>query len=359
MANNRITSLLKNFKLAGNVISVEPFGNGHINSTYRIVTSEDEYILQEINVNAFKDVAGLMSNIEIVTKHIKEKGENSLDIIPTVEGKLYIEVNGHFYRMLRFIKDTVCYESIKESPSLAFKLGSAFGNFHHLLADVDASTLTDTIKDFHNTPKRFQNFLDAYKSASFSKRVRAEQEASYIINHKDTYSKVMDGLKEETIKSHVTHNDPKINNVLFDKATHEVSAVIDLDTVMSGSFLFDIGDAFRSLFTGENEDSRDLTKLKVDFVIFKEYMKGYLSEMKDDLTKREIELIPYSIYLLTIECGMRFLEDYFRGNVYFKVDYDEHNLIRSRTQITLAERILLNMNELTRIVDEIMGGLQK
>ena len=297
-----------------------------------------------------------MNNIDIVTKHIKEKGKNTLEIIPTIDNKLYIEQDSHYYRVLRFIKDTICYESIKENPSLAFKLGKAFGEFHHLLSDLDASKLTETIKNFHNTPIRFKNFIDAYQSTSFSRRIRAEQEARYILTHEETYSDIMNGLSSGEIKNHVTHNDPKINNVLFDKATSEVKAVIDLDTVMSGSFLFDIGDAFRSLFTGENEDSTDLTKLKVDFDIFEQYMKGYLLEMKDDLTDKEIELIPYSIYLMTIECGMRFLEDYFRGNVYFHVDYEEHNIVRCRTQIALAERVLLNMNELNRIVNKIIGG---
>ncbi len=356
---NSVLTLIKNFQLAGNIKSVEPFGNGHINVTYHIVTTKDEYILQEINSNAFKDVDILMNNIDIVTKHIKSKGENSLDIIPTLDNRLYFEQDGRYFRVYRFIKNTICYESVKSNIFLAIKLGDAFGKFHHLLSDLDASLIKETIVNFHNTPVRYQNFSDAYAKSSYAKRITAEREIDYILDHQNTYSKIVDGIKKGIVKEHITHNDPKINNILFDKDTKEVCAVIDLDTVMPGSFLYDVGDAFRSLFTGENEDSTNLSLLKVDFNIFKEYMKGYLSQMKDDLAEQEIELIPYSIYLMTIECGMRFLEDYLRGNVYFHVDYEKHNLVRCRTQIALAEDVLENEKKLLEIVKEILGGLKK
>ena len=167
--------------------------------------------------------------------------------------------------------------------------------------------------------------------------------------------KITDAIKDGSIPLSVTHNDPKINNVLFDETTNKIRCVIDLDTVMPGSVLYDIGDSFRSLFTGENEDNPDLSLQKVRLDIFKAYIEAYLKEMKDDLTKKEIELIPYSIYLMTIECGMRFLEDYLRGNVYFATTYEEHNLVRARTQIALAKDILNNKEELMKIVNEIVG----
>ena len=354
MKDNKLLTLVKNFKLAGKIKSIKPFGNGHINKTFDIVTSEDEYILQEINNVAFKDVDILMNNINVVTNHIKSKGENTLDVVLSIDNKPYVEYEGKYYRVYRFIKNTICYETVKEDPSLAFKLGAAFGRFHHLLSDLDSSLVKETIKDFHNTPKRYLNFYSAFSIAPKDKKESVSEEIDYIVSHKDTYSKIVDGIKDGTVKNHITHNDPKINNILFDKDTKEVYAVIDLDTVMPGSFLYDVGDAFRSLFTGENEDNSDLSLQKVDFEIFKQYMTGYLKEMKNDLTQKEIELIPYSIYLLTIECGMRFLEDYLRGNVYFHVDYEEHNLVRCRTQIALAENVLQNSKKLSEIVKDIL-----
>lgn len=164
-----------------------------------------------------------------------------------------------------------------------------------------------------------------------------------------------DGLSTGDIHLSITHNDPKINNVLFDSKTGDIRAVIDLDTVMPGSYLYDFGDALRGLFSGKNEDSKDLSKLVVRYDRFEAYVKGYLSEMKDVLNQKEIELLPFSVFLMTIECGIRFLEDYLRGNVYFRVDYDEHNLTRTRTQLKLAVDTYNSFDRLSAIVDKCIN----
>ena len=355
---DKIISLIKNFNIAGDIVSIEPFGSGHINKTYRVSTSEDEYILQQINDYAFKDVDVLMNNINIVTSFIKAKGEKTLEVIPTVDNKLYVLDEGKYFRAYRFVQHSVCYQTVGKDLSLAAKLGNAFGKFHHLLADLDATQLKEVIVNFHNTPSRFKNFYNAYVGSEESKRNKARQEIEFILDHENTYSEIVNGLRSGEVKVHTTHNDPKINNILFDEKTKKVLCVIDLDTVMPGSVLYDVGDSFRSLFTGENEDNPDLSLQTVKLDIFKAYMTAYLKEMKNDLTKKEIELIPYSIYLMTIECGMRFLEDYLRGNVYFHVTYEEHNLVRSRTQIALAKDILRNKEKLSKIVEEIMEELK-
>ena len=354
---DKLISLIKNFNIAGEILSVEPFGSGHINKTYRVSTSEDEYILQQINDYAFKDVDVLMNNINIVTSFIKAKGERTLEVIPTVDNKLYVLDEGKYFRVYRFVQHSVCYQTVGKDLSLAAKLGNAFGKFHHLLADLDATQLKEVIVNFHNTPNRFKNFYDAYVNSDAKKRNNAKHEIEFVLEHENTYSEIANGLRSGEVKVHTTHNDPKINNILFDEKTHEVLCVIDLDTVMPGSVLYDIGDSFRSLFTGENEDNPDLSLQTVKLDIFKAYMTAYLKEMKDDLTKKELELIPYSIYLMTIECGMRFLEDYLRGNVYFHVTYEEHNLVRARTQIALAKDILNKKEQLSEIVEEIMEEL--
>ena len=352
---DNLSSLINCFKIKGNIKEISLFGSGHINRTYRVATDEDEYILQEINNYAFKDVDTLMNNILVVTSFIKNKGENTLDFIPTNDGNLYAFFENKYYRVYRFVNHVTCFETVGDNLSLAKKLGEAFGKFHRLLSDLNPDYVHDTIPDFHNTPKRYRDFLSAYENAGNKKKEEAESEIQYIINHHDTYSLVVDGLNSGDINNRITHNDPKINNILFKENTDEVMCVIDLDTVMQGSVLYDIGDAFRSLFTGDNEDNKDLSLQKVNLDIFKAYMEGYFSEMKKELTDREIELIPYSIYLLTIECGMRFLEDYLRGNVYFHVDYEEHNLIRSRTQIALAEDVIRNYEQLTNVVRDILN----
>lgn len=349
-----VLSLINKFQIIGNIIDVKSFGNGHINKTYIVTTDKDEYILQQINNYAFKDVEGLMNNINVVTSFIKNRGQETIDVIPSIDNKLYVLDNDEYYRMYRFIKNSITYETVGKDLSLAEKLGSAFGKFHHLLSDLDSSLLNETIPNFHNTPSRYLDFCSAYNNADKTLLDETKEESEFIFNHKDTYDEIVNGIKDNLIKSHVTHNDPKINNILFDKDDKRVRCVIDLDTVMPGSFLYDIGDSFRSLFTGAFEDSLDTSLQKVDFDVYKAYMTSYLKEMKDDLTKKEIELIPYSIYLMTIELGMRFLEDYLRGNIYFHVDYDKHNLIRSRTQIALAKDVLKNVDRLSEIINDIL-----
>ena len=355
--NNNLISLIKNFQIAGNIETISPFGSGHINTTYHVITDQEEYVLQEINHYAFKDVDVLMENISIVTSFIKNKGEKTLEVIPANDGHLFVYFENKYYRVYKYVGHSICYQTVGNNLSLASKLGAAFGKFHHLLNDLDASMIKETIANFHNTAKRYSDFYDAYVSSKMDKRDKAKEEIKYILNHDKTYSAIIDGLKSGEIKERITHNDPKINNILFDEKTNDVLCVIDLDAVMPGSVLYDIGDAFRSLFTGENEDNPDLSLQKVNLDIFKAYMTSYLKEMKDYLTKKEIELIPYSIYLMTIENGMRFLEDYLRGNVYFHVTYEEHNLVRSRTQIALAEDILRNSDKLSQIVKEILEEL--
>ena len=354
----RLVNLVKSFDIKGKVVEINPFGNGHINKTFHVITDEDEYILQQINSYAFKDVEALMNNIEMVTLYIKKKGFETLDVICTHDNKSYIASENEYFRLFKFVKNSRSYESLDGDMNRAEQLGRAFGRFHNALLDLNPKYITQTIVDFHNTPKRFLDFSSAYVASNVKKRAEAYYESEYVLSHGKTYNKITNGLKRNEIKLHVIHNDPKINNILFDKDTNEVRCVVDLDTVMPGSVLYDIGDSFRSLFTGQYEDSRDTTLQRVNFDIFYHYMKAYLVEMKDNLTKTEIELIPYSIYLMTIECGMRFLEDFFKGNVYFHVDYEEHNLVRCRTQLALAEDVLKNMDKLSNIVKDILEELK-
>lgn len=354
MNKEELYALAYDFKLNGKIIDIRPFGEGHINSTYLIETSENKYILQKINNYVFKNVDVLMNNIQIVTSFIKDKGKETLEIIPTIEDKLFTKYNNDYYRVYIFNKDTICYQKVDGNLSLVSSLGEAFGELHYLLSDLDATKLREVIPNFHNTKKRFSNFKEANFKADKTKKIKAEKEIKYIFDHQDTYSVIVKGIITGEIPLHITHNDTKINNVLFDKNTGLYRLVIDLDTVMPGSVLYDIGDAFRGLFTGDNEDNPDLSLQKTNLDVFKAFIKPYINKMKNELTKKEISLIPFSIYLMTIECGMRFLEDYLRDNVYFKVKYEEQNLIRAKTQIALADDVLAHLEELNKIVEEIV-----
>lgn len=345
-----LVNIVNQFQIIGKPISIEPYGNGHINRTYLLITDKKHYILQKINNYVFKDVDLLMNNIFVVTEYIRSIGQESMVIVKTNKNELYYKENDNSYwRIYEFVMNTICYEGV-DNINLVEKDGIAFGKLHKDLDHLDASKLKEVIKDFHNTPKRYLNFLEAVNLDLKDRKKNCLKEIEMFEAHKDELSYIVDGIKEGKCNLRTTHNDPKINNVLFDAKTGEVRCIIDLDTVMPGSPLYDVGDAFRSLFSGPNEDSKDLSLLRVNFEVFEKYIKGYASQMKGVLTAREVELLPYSAFLLTIECGYRFLEDYLRGDVYFHTKYDDHNLIRARTQITLANDIYNNFDKLKAIV---------
>ena len=349
MNEKELFDIANRFELSGNIINVHPFGEGHINSTFLIETDKDKYILQRINNQVFPSVEDLMDNISIVTSFISSQGKETIKVMPTKEGKLFLKLNDKFYRVLEFVKNTICYQDVGNNLALVESEGEAFGELHQLLSKLDASLIKEVIPDFHNTEKRYKNFLNAKETASIKKINAAKEEIDFILSQANTYSKINDEVKKGNVKIRIIHNDTKINNVLFDKDTGLYRCVIDLDTMMPGSVLFDVGDALRSLFTGDNEDTTDLSLLKVNFPIYEAFVKGYLSKMRKELTEEEVDLIPFSIYLLSVEIAMRFLEDYLRGNVYFHADYEEHNLVRARTQIALAKDALKNVKKLKEI----------
>lgn len=338
------------FDIKGEATTYSPIGNGHINSTFLVnSTSENKYIIQKINTHAFNDVDALMSNVFKVTEFLRLNGFESLRAIRTKDGQKYFRDSNNCYRVYEYIENTMCYEKV-DNMFLVYSDAKAFGKLHRALKRFDSSLLHETIPDFHNTAKRYSNLLNAIKENPCERVASCISEIEFIKSRASDYFTIIDGIKNKEISNAVTHNDPKINNILFDKFSGDIRAIIDLDTIMPGSYLYDFGDALRSLFTGDNEDSEDLSKLVVNLDIFEAYLKGYLSEMSDVLTSKELELLPFSIYLLAMELGIRFLEDYIRGDIYFKTNYPIHNLIRARTQLALAKDILNHFDKLNDIV---------
>ena len=347
-----IIDTLKSFNTWGEVSNYYPIGNGHINSTFFCeTTTGSKYVLQKINNNVFKDVALLMSNYSKVTKYLRGVGFGTIHLIKTRENQYYFDNGEALFRLYEYIDNVICYEKITNNE-LIYKTAQAFGQLHKALRGFDPTELGEVIPNFHNTKQRYQNLLDAIKEDKHDRAKTCLKEIEQVKSLSDKYSLVVDAIARNEIPLAVSHNDPKINNVLFDKDTNEIRAVIDLDTVMPGSYLYDFGDALRSLFTGDNEDSEDLSKLVVNYEIFENYTRGYLSEMKGALSEKELEFLGFSSFLLSMECGMRFLEDYLRGDVYFKTSKDNHNLIRARTQITLALDIYSKLDKLNSIVEK-------
>lgn len=341
------------FDLDSEIENIEPYGEGHINSTFLITTKNNKYILQKINTNVFKKPGDVMQNIFYVTNHLRKRGEQTLNVVKTKTGALMKESRGNHYRMYDFIDRSISYQ-IADDREVFCNVGEAFGHFQSCLADFDASVLNETIARFHDTPNRFSDFLKALDENASGRKDTCQEEIDFLLARKDTFSKVVDGIKSGEIPVRVTHNDTKLNNILMDPETKKAIAVIDLDTVMPGSMLYDYGDAMRFGTNTAAEDEKDLDKVHFDLELFRAFSKGFCGAVGKDMTEMEKELLPYSAYLMTMECGMRFLGDYLAGDVYFNTHYPEHNLVRCRTQFKLASEMEKSMDEMKAIVNEYL-----
>lgn len=342
-------------------VEIDPalYGNGHINKTY-LSKGSPRLLVQEINTNVFKDPRGMMANILAVTEHLCKKFKEggiaperaTLTVVPTKSGEPLLEIDGHFFRAYLFIEGSVAYDMVT-SETLK-KAGRAFGEFQKQLADFSADTLSEVIPNFHNTPSRFDDLCRAIKEDKVKRAEDDSEEIAFFLAHEAFYHIVTDRMKDGRIPLAVTHNDTKINNILFDAETGEALAVIDLDTVMPGSRLYDFGDALRTGGSTAKEDEEDLSLVGFDEDKFRAFTEGYLTQMKDTLSPDEIALLPESALLLTLECGMRFLSDDLNGDVYFRTHKDRHNLIRARNQIKQAVEIEKMLPRLHTIVDECL-----
>ena len=353
-------NIVKSFLTNENMISCNPIGNGHINSTYLVETDKGYYSLQEINTNIFTNVEGLMSNIDKVTEHLKNKaiarGEDphraTLNFLADANtDKKYVADGNHAYRMYEFIDDVFTIEKM-ENPENFYSAGLGFGAFANQLSDFDAGQLVETILNFHNTASRFNDFLNAIEYNYENRLVGVQDEVEFVKVRKEFMSLFVDKLATGELPLRVTHNDTKINNLLFDKKTGAPAVVIDLDTVMPGSYLYDFGDAIRSGATHAAEDERDLSKVDFDLGLYEQFTKGYLEACGSSLTDSEIKMLPYASIMLTLECGMRFLTDHLNGDTYFKVHRKNHNLDRARTQFKLVKDMEDHIDDMTAIINK-------
>lgn len=342
----------KNFNIEGEVLNLAPYGEGHINSTFLVETTKKKYILQRINTIVFKKPENVMSNIILVTEFVRNKGTLTLTVIKTNDGESMLRTEDGCYRVYDFIDDSLTLQRAETREDF-HNSGYSFGEFQNALSDFDASVLFETIERFHDTPNRYKNFLTAVKNNKSGRLDTCREEVKFVTDRADTYGEIVNGLNEKTIPLRVTHNDTKLNNILMDPVTRKGKAVIDLDTVMPGSMLYDFGDSIRFGASTAAEDEKDLSKVHFDIELFKAYADGFCSAVKDSITSKERELLPYSAYLMTMECGMRFLADYIDGDTYFATKYPEHNLVRCRTQFALAYEMEQKMDEMKKIVDEI------
>lgn len=347
------------FDINGTSIDSTPITEGLINSTYKISTdSGKDYILQKINTNVFKNPDELMQNIENVCKYISARVDDpereAMTVIRTKDGKLWYRAeDGGCWRVYKFIGGAKSIQAAENEMSLYYA-AKAFGKFQRLLGDYDASTLFETIPNFHNTVSRFADFKAAVEHASPERRAECEKEIEQIYALEPYAHMIVDGLANGKLPLRVTHNDTKLNNVMLDNVTGEGVCVIDLDTVMPGSLLYDFGDGVRFAACNSAEDERDLSKVYHRLDLFEQYTHGFLDGIGANITENERDMLPVSVVILTYELVLRFLGDYLNGDIYFRVaeDRPKHNLERGRAQLKLTLDTISKLDEMKKIVEK-------
>ncbi len=348
-------SVLKEFGIESS--DIVPFGTGHINETYKVTYNNKNYILQKINSYVFKNPRDIMENIVGVTSFLREKialsggdpERETLHFLQNKKGEYFsVDADGSFWRVMDFIEGTVAYEKA-DSLDMLKKSGEAFGKFQAMLKDYPAERLNEVIVNFHNTPSRVAQLKDAVKENKSGRLSSCEDEVKFAFDRENFAHELTDMLEAKKLPLRVTHNDTKMANILVDEKTDVPVCVIDLDTIMPGLAAYDFGDSIRSGATTALEDEADLSKVNFSLEKFEAYAEGFLSAC-DNLTDNELYSLPVGAKLMTYECGIRFLADYLNGDVYFKTDYPEHNLVRARNQFKLVSDMEKNTDKMHAIV---------
>ena len=352
------------FDLRGDFVHGYSYGSGHINDTYCIWVDQAgqriRYILQRVNHNVFKQPIPLMENVKRVTDHalkrLKEEQcpeayRRTLTLVPSVDGKPYaLDSDGNCWRVYPFIERARTYDQI-ETTKQCQEAARAFGEFQKLTADLPGEPLFETIPNFHNTTSRLAALKEAIQSDPLGRVKEVQKEIDWYLSRESDCHLVVDYLKSGELPLRCTHNDTKLNNVLLDAKTRKALCVIDLDTVMPGSSLYDFGDSIRFGAATAAEDERDLSKMEMNLARFRVFTRGYVCACPG-LTEKELELLPLGAKTMTMECGVRFLTDYLDGDHYFAVHRDGQNLDRVRTQFKLVADMEKKWNEMQKIVAE-------
>lgn len=336
-------NILRHFKLTGPIV---PLGSGHINDSYRVGQG---HLLQRINHQVFPDVAGLMNNINLVTGHIRKKiaaatgeaaNQQTLTVVPTKDGKLFTQDEaGNYWRVYEFLNGLHSHDLL-ETPEQAYAGARSYGYVLRFLDDFPADQITDVIPNFHNIITRLEDFEIAVKNDSENRVRECRKEIAYIYSLADHMTIIQRAWIAGKLRTRITHNDTKFNNVMFN-AAEQGRCVVDLDTVMRGVVHFDVGDAIRTGAANANEDEKDLQLVGVDREKLRAFNEGYLSVTRDFLTPEELLLLPHSGGLLAYLMAVRFLTGYLTGDRYHKITYPEHNLVRARNQLQLCTGLLV------------------
>lgn len=366
-----IRRICRYYGLPGEPAQAEPLGNGHINDTLLLVLCGEEgerrFVLQRINRTVFRRPEELMENMVGVTgflkKKILERGgdpeREALTVLLSPEGRsFYVDEDGEYWRITKFIDRTVCYEKA-EDPQTFEMTGRAYGNFQRELAEFPAASLHETIPDFHNTRARYAQFEQAAKENRSGRADSCAEEIGYLRSRKELAEFTMKNFEAGRLPLRVTHNDTKLNNILVDEETGKALCILDLDTVMPGFSIYDFGDAIRSGACTAVEDEPDPDRVHLDLKLYAAFLRGFLEGTGGCLTEFETESMSMGALGITYEQALRFLGDYINGDIYYKTAYPEHNLIRARTQIRMVREMEENGEKIREILDSIRAEVSE
>lgn len=360
--NDELILISKKFDLKSPPISVDTVGEGFINDTYILKTKDDDlkYILQRKNHIVFNDISGMMNNIEKVTNHLKHKmiqckkdpERYVLTLIKTLEGELFsVDSEGNYWIVMLFINNSKTFYSVEGKTDLAYKSGETIGNFQLLLEDFDVD-LVETIKGFHNIKQRLIQWDECLKNNKANRIDKLKEEIYWIESRREKMLAFWNLVETGRIPMRITHNDTKISNILFD-LNDEPLCVIDLDTVMKSTSLNDFGDSIRSYANSASEDEENYDNVSIRMDIFKAFASGYLSKMSAILTDIELKYLAFSALYITYEQVLRFLMDYINGDIYYKIKYPDHNIVRTRSQYRLLVDMENKYDEMVNIIREL------
>ena len=345
---------IRHFRITGSPVSCAEFGSGHINLTYKVNCDDGSaYILQRINQYVFTDPKAVMENVGAVTEYLRTRVSDPSEILHFVSSDTgtyyYVDEAGEYWRCYEFA-DGLCLD-LPESDKDFYESAIAFGRFQEMLRDFPAETLHETIPLFHNTANRYRLFRKALQEDRVGRAASVQSALDFLLQRQEEGATICRLLDAGEIPLRVTHNDTKLNNVLLDCKTRKALCVLDLDTVMPGSSLYDYGDSIRFGAATAPEDEKDLSKMGINLHLFRVYTAGYLAACKS-LTPKERELLPLGAKTLTLELAVRFLTDYLDGDRYFKTAYPEHNLVRARAQMKLVADMEEKWEDMQKIVAE-------
>ncbi len=359
--NQKLQEVCKLFKIEDTFVGYETIQMGNVNKTYKVNFlladgTPKSLLVQDFNTYVFRNPVGLMENIDKVTEHIRAKcpGQLALHFHHTHDRKTYVADGDNFWRMTNYIP-SITYNAVQDAQVLR-NAGMAFGDFQTQLADFDITQLTETIPDFHNTRSRYAHMLAAIREDKAGRVAQVQEEIDYLLSVQDLACRLTDLQKAGELPLRVTHNDTKINNVLFSPEDNSALVVIDLDTVMPGLMGHDFGDAIRFAANFVEEDCPEFRKAGVDLDVFRAFSEGFLAKTANTLTPKEAETLALSCFALTVELCTRFLADYIEGDPYFKINYPDHNLVRTRCQIALAKDMEKKMGEMEAIIRDCIAA---